>query len=167
MVQRTFYKSGIQPDTIYLLTDPHPKYQNDGAKTLVNFQLGESNTSNGEWLAYYDYNMEFVVGFNQARPLKSAYLNAFVDIGAHIFPIKSIKVEGSNDGKQFENIAETKFPDADKTDPRGAKAFSCEFPEGTSFQYYKFTVANHPKLPQWHSAKGKPAWIFVDELFLN
>jgi hypothetical protein len=167
VVQRTFYKSGIQPDTIYLVTDPHPKYQNDGAKTLVNFQLGGSNTSNGEWLAYQDYNMDFVVGFNQAKPLKSAYLNAFVDIGAHIFPIKSIKVEGSNDGKNFSNIAETKFPDADKADPRGAKAFSCEFPAATSFQYYKFTVANLTKIPQWHSAKGKPAWIFVDELFLN
>jgi len=167
IVQRTFYKSGIQPDTIYLVTDPHPKYQNDGAKTLVNFQLGGSNTSNGEWLAYHDYNMEFVVGFNQPKPLKSAYLNAFVDIGAHIFPIKSIKVEGSNDGKNFRNIAETKFPDADKTDPRGAKAFSCDFPAATSFQYYKFTVTNLTKLPLWHSAKGKPAWIFVDELLLN
>jgi hypothetical protein len=167
VVQRTFYKSGIQPDTIYLVTDPHPKYQNDGTKTLVNFQLGGSNTSNGEWLAYQDYYMEFIVGFNQTRTLKSAYLNAFVDIGAHIFPVKSIKVEGSNDGKNFSNIAETKFPDADKADPRGAKAFSCDFPTGTSFQYYKFTVANLKKLPQWHSAKGKPAWIFVDELFLN
>ncbi|MDO8952401.1 MAG: chitobiase/beta-hexosaminidase C-terminal domain-containing protein [Draconibacterium sp.] len=167
VVQRTFYKSGIKPDTIYLVTDSHPKYQNDGAKTLINFQLGESNISNGEWLAYQDYNMEFVVGFKQAKPLKSAYLNAFVDIGAHIFPIKSILAEGSDDGKNFRKIAETKFPEADKSDPRGAKAFSCEFPEGTSYKYYKFTVANHPKLPQWHSAKGKPAWIFVDELFLN
>lgn len=167
VVQRTFYKSGIQPDTIYLVTNPHPKYRNDGAKTLINFQLGESNMSNEEWLAYQDYNMEFIVGFNQLKPLKSAYLNAFVDIGAHIFPIKSILVEGSDDGKNFRNIAETKFPHAEKSDPRGAKAFSCEFPEGTSYRYYKFTVANLTKLPAWHSAKGKPAWIFVDELFLN
>ena len=167
VVQRTFYKSGIQPDTIYLVSNPHPKYQNDGAKTLVNFQLGESNTSNGEWLAYRDYNMEFVVGFNQTKSLKSAYLNAFIDIGAYIFPVKSIKVEGSNDGKQFENITEAKFPEADKSDPRGAKSFSCEFPQGTSWKYYKFTVANWNKLPQWHPGKGEPAWIFVDELFLN
>ena len=167
VVQCTFYKSGIQPDTIYLVTNPHPKYRNDGAKTLINFQLGESNMSNEEWLAYQDYNMEFIVGFNQSKPLTSAYLNAFVDIGAHIFPIKSILVEGSDDGKNFRNIAETKFPDAEKFDPRGTKAFSCDFPEGTSYKYYKFTVANLTKLPAWHSAKGKPAWIFVDELFLN
>jgi hexosaminidase len=76
-------------------------------------------------------------------------------------------VEGSNDGKQFENIAETKFPEANKSDPRGAKSFSCEFPQGTSWKYYKFTVANWNKLPPWHRGKGEPAWIFVDELFLN
>ncbi|MBK6281410.1 MAG: hypothetical protein IPF54_00965 [Draconibacterium sp.] len=167
VVQRTFYKSGIQPDTIYLVTDPHPKYKNDGAKTLVNFQLGEGNTSNGEWLAYRDYDMEFVVGFKQSKPLKSMYLNALIDIGAYIFPIKSVVVEGSNDSKNFEKITEAKFPDGLESDARGAKSFNCDFPEGTSFQYYKFTVANLKKLPSWHRGKGEPAWIFVDELFLN
>jgi len=167
VVQRTFYKSGIQPDTIYLITDPHPKYQNDGAKTLINFQLGESNTSNGEWLAYRDYNMEFVAGFNQQKPLKSVTINAFTDIGAYIFPIKSITAEGSNDGKNFENIAKVDFPDGKESDPRGAGSFSCNFPAGTSYRYFKFTVTNLKKLPPWHRGKGEPAWIFVDELFLN
>lgn len=167
VVQRTFYKSGIQPDTIFLVTDPHPKYRNDGAKTLVNFQLGENNISNGEWLAYRDYDMEFVVGFNQKKTLKSAYLNAFVDIGAYIFPVKSIVVEGSDDAKNFRNIALVKFPDGMESDSRGAKSFNCDFPEGTSYKYYKFTVSNLKKLPTWHPGKGQPAWIFIDELFLN
>jgi hypothetical protein len=167
VVQRTFYKSGIQPDTIFLVTDPHPKYKNDGAKTLINFQLGESNTSNGEWLAYRDYDMEFVVGFKQTKPLKSAYLNAFIDIGAYIFPIKSIVAMGSNDGKNFEKITEVNFPDGKESDPRGAISLNCDFPDGTSYKYYKFTVANLKKLPSWHRGKGEAAWVFVDELFLN
>jgi hypothetical protein len=167
VVQRTFYKSGIQPDTIYLVTDPHPKYRNEGAKTLVNYQLGENNISNGEWLAYRDYDMEFIIGFNQGKTLKSAYLNALVDIGAYIFPIKSIKAEGSNDGKNFEKISEVNFPEGKESDPRGAMSFSCEFPVGTSYKFYKFTVSNLTKLPSWHRGKGEPAWIFIDELFLN
>ncbi len=167
VVQRTFYKSGIQPDTIYLLTDPHPRYKNEGAKTLINFHLGGNNTSNGEWLAYRENNMEFVVGFNQAKPLKSAYLNALINIGAYIFPIKSMVAEGSNDSKNFIKIAEISFPEAKESDANGAKSFNLDFPEGTSFRYYKFTVANHKKLPTWHRGKGEPAWIFVDELFLN
>jgi hypothetical protein len=167
VVQRTFYKSGIKPDTIYLVSDPHPKYKNDGAKTLINFQLGENNTSNGEWLAYRDYDMEFVVGFKQEKPLKSIYLNTFIDIGAYIFPIKKIIAMGSNDGKNFEKITEVNFPDGKETDVRGAVPFICSFPEGTSYKYYKFTVANLKKLPAWHRGKGEAAWIFVDELFLN
>ncbi|NQU51178.1 MAG: chitobiase/beta-hexosaminidase C-terminal domain-containing protein, partial [Bacteroidetes bacterium] len=167
VIQRTFYKSGIHPDTIYLVTDPHPRYKNEGAKTLINFQLGENNTSNGEWLAYKDYNMEFIIGFNQPKPLKSAYFNALVNIDAHIFPIKSIIVEGSYDTKQFENIAEANFQEANKSDSGGANSYNCDFPEGTSYKYYKFTVTNLNKLPSWHSAKGNPAWIFIDELFLN
>ena len=76
-------------------------------------------------------------------------------------------VEGSNDGINFKSIAETKFPDATQTDPRMARPFSCNFPPGTSWKYYKFTVANLKKLPSWHRGKGEPAWIFVDEIFLN
>lgn len=167
VVHRTFYKSGIQPDTIFLVTDPHPKYRNNGAKTLVNFQLGENNISNGEWLAYKDYDMEFVVGFNQEKALKSAYLNGLVDIGAYIFPVRTIIAEGSNDGKNFENITKVDFPEGKESDQKGAVSFKCEFPEGTSYKYYKFTVFNLSKLPSWHPGKGKPAWIFIDELFLN
>jgi len=111
--------------------------------------------------------MEFVVGFKQEKPLKSVNLNALIDIGAYIFPIKSIVVEGSKDSKNFEKLTEVKFPDGLESDPRGAKSFNCDFPEGTSFQYYKFTVANLKKLPSWHRGKGEPAWIFIDELFLN
>ena len=133
----------------------------------MNFQLGENNISNGEWLAYKDYDMEFVVGFNQVQTLKSAYLNGLVDIGAYIFPVKTIIAEGSNDGKNFENITKVDFPEGKESDPKGARSFSCEFPDGTSYKYYKFTVLNLTKLPSWHPGKGKPAWIFIDELFLN
>jgi hypothetical protein len=167
MVQRTFYKSGITPDTIYLSETPHPKYPGKGAKTLIDHSLGETNISNGEWLAYKDYDMEFTFGFNQSTPLKSVDLNAFTDIGAHIFPVKSIAVQGSNDGKQFMHIAESKFPDVDKETPRQAGLFSCKLPENISFKFYRVTVTNVKKMPPWHQAKGKPAWIFVDEVFLN
>jgi len=129
--------------------------------------LGENNISNGEWLAYKDYDMEFVVGFNQEKALKSAYLNGLVDIGAYIFPVRTIIAEGSNDGKNFENITKVDFPEGKESDQKGAVSFKCEFPEGTSYKYYKFTVFNLSKLPSWHPGKGKPAWIFIDELFLN
>ena len=90
-----------------------------------------------------------------------------VNIGGYIFPPTTISVQGSNDGQQFKNISEVKFPGITKKESGGVKTYSCGFPKSTSFKYYKFVVSNVKKLPAWHAGKGTPAWIFVDELFLN
>ena len=168
MVQKTFYKSDIHPDTIYFVTNPDKKYPGTGAKTLTDYELGEQNFSNGKWLAYRDTTMKFVIGFKQARPLQEAHFNAFVDNGAYIFPILSIMIEGSNDGKEFKKLNEAKFPSLKETEVvRENKSFSCSIPAGAAYKYYRFTLLNLKKLPKWHPGKGTPAWIFVDELFLN
>jgi mono/diheme cytochrome c family protein len=168
MVQKTFYKSEIHPDTIYFVTNPDKKYPGTGAKTLIDYELGEQNFSNGKWLAYKDITMKFVIGFKQARPLQEAHFNAFVDNGSYIFPILSIMIEGSNDGKEFKKLNEAKFPSLKETDVvRENKSFSCSIPAGPAYKYYRFTLLNLKKLPTWHPGKGTPGWIFVDELFLN
>jgi len=168
IVEKTFYKSEIHPDSIYLITNSDKKYAGKGAKTLVDYELGEQNFSGGKWLAYKDSNMIFVTSFLQAKQLKHATFNAFIDMGAYIFPIISIKIEGSNDGKAFKYLNQASFPSLEKTNKfRGNKSFSCSFPDNKAFKYYRFTLLNVKKLPKWHPGKGKPAWIFVDELFLD
>lgn len=167
VVQRSFYKSEIRPDTVYLITNPNPKYKASGAKTLFDLELGERNTSNGKWLGYKDSDLEFVIGFNWEQTLKSASFNALINLGAYIFPIHSISISGSNDGLNFISIANAKFPEAKKGDHNETKSFECNLPADTSFKYYQFNVSNLKKLPDWHAAKGNPAWIFIDELFLK
>ena len=168
MVQRTFYKSEIKPDTIYLLTKPDPKYAASAAKTLTDYELGGQNFSNGKWLGYKDVTMEFVAGFKQPKLINEAYFNALLDYGSYIMPVVSITVQGSNDGKTFQKITTSSFPTPTKPSAvKENKTFSCKFPANTSFRFYKFTVLNIKKLPDWHPGKGTPGWIFIDELFLN
>lgn len=167
IVQRTFYKSEIRPDTLFLLTNPDKKYSGIGAATLIDLELGGKNFSNGKWLGYKDSDMEFVIQFNQEQPLKAIHFNALVNIGSHIFPIRRISVQGSKDGKLFQPITEVRFPKATRNEPNGVSSYSCNFPESISYRSYKFIVGNLKELPDWHSGKGKPAWIFVDEIFLN
>ncbi|NCW12716.1 MAG: hypothetical protein EBV82_06040, partial [Chitinophagia bacterium] len=124
--------------------------------------------SNGKWIAYRDTTMIFVIGFKQNKKLNEAHFNAFIDNAAYIFPILSIKVEGSNDGKQFSKINEVKFPSLEKGDmTRENKSFSCPITTNSAFKFYRFTLLNLKKLPEWHPGKRTHAWIFVDELFLN
>lgn len=167
VAKRIFYKSGIYPDTLFLITSPDSKYRGNGAGTLVDRELGENNISNGKWLAYKDSDMEFIIGFNRPQPLKSLNINSFVDIGAYIFPVRSVTVKGSNDGRQFSDIAGINIPEAVENEPRGSNLYRIPFPGGTSFRQYKFKITNLKKLPEWHPGKGAPAWIFIDEIFLN
>jgi len=168
IVQKTFYKSEIHPDTIYFITAPDKKYPGSGAKTLIDYELGEQNFSNGKWIAYRDTTMVFVIGFKQNKKLNEAHFNAFIDNAAYIFPILSIKVEGSNDGKQFSKINEVKFPSLEKGDmTRENKSFSCPITSNDPYKFYRFTLLNLKRLPEWHPGKRTHAWIFVDELFLN
>lgn len=167
IVQRSFYKSDIHPDTIFLVKIPDQKYRGNGAKTLIDYELGEMNKSNGKWLGYRESDMEFVIGFKQPKLLHSVHFNALVDIGAYIFPPGSITVQGSNDGQHFTPVAKIRLPEANKSDPKRVNTYSCDFPKSTSFSYYKIIASNLKKLPSWHSGKGEPAWIFIDEIFLD
>jgi hypothetical protein len=169
IIQRNFYKSEIHPDSIYLISSPDQKYLGEGAKTLVDLELGGNNFTNKKWLGYKDTTMKFMVNFNQPRVLHQAFLNSLIDVGSYVFPIVSISVEGSNDGIKFSKITETKFPYelTQKDVMKDIKTFTVDFPNNTSYKHYRFTVLNVKKLPVWHPGKGTTAWIFVDELFLN
>lgn len=167
VVQRTFYKSGITPDTIYLSNPPHPKYPGKGAQTLFDRSLGETNISNGEWLGYQDYDLEFIIGFDETQALESIEINSLTALAPHIFPLKSIAVSGSNNGREFESISKVEFPVAIKGTPLQAELSACPLPNNTQFRFYRVSVSNVKKMPQWHAAKGKPAWVFIDEIFLN
>ena len=170
IVQRNFYKSTIHPDSIVLLQLPDPKYRASGPKTLFDYELGDKNFGNAKWLGYKDANMEMVIGFNQPTAIKEIYFNALVNLGSYIFPIVSIDVMGSMDGKNYTLISKNNYPGVTDATPKSlneTRGFSCAIGKPAPYKFYKLVATNLKKLPSWHPGKGTPAWIFVDEIFLN
>lgn len=172
VTQKTFYKSDKKPDSILFITMPDPKYSGMGSKTLVDHELGDLNFGNGKWLGYSKNNMEFLLLFNKSTALREINFNTLVNTASHIFPIQTISIEGSEDGKHFHAIQQkdyTEITKAFKAEPNinQSQAFKVLLPKGTSYRYYKVIVRNLKKLPVWHSGKGNPAWIFIDELFIT
>jgi hypothetical protein len=170
IVQRNFYKSTIHPDSIVLLQLPDPKYRATGPKTLFDYELGDKNFGNAKWLGYKDANMEMVIGFKKPTAIKEIYFNALVNIGSYIFPIVSIDVMGSMDGKNYTLVSKNNYPGVTDATPKTlneTKGFSCAISKPTPYKFYKLVATNLKKLPNWHPGKGTPAWIFIDEIFLN
>ena len=172
MVQKSFYKSALSPDTIILLTKPDPKYIGTGGHTIIDHELGELNFGNGKWIGYSKSNMEFVMQFKKATALNEVIFNALINTGSYIFPIQTIQIEGSEDGKLFRMIQNADFTSITKAYTKEpninqAQAFKIKVPNAKAYNYYKFTLRNLKQLPAWHPGKGTPAWIFVDEVFFN
>jgi len=172
VIQKSFYKSELNPDNITLITQPDPKYIGNGGQTIMDHELGDVNFGNGKWLGYMKTNMEFVMQFKNATPLNEVIFNTLINTGSYIFPIQNIQMEASEDGKQFKQIQNTDFTNITKayskeTNINQTQAFKLKVPKGKNYKYYKFTLRNLKQLPQWHPGKGTPAWIFVDEVFFN
>ena len=170
IVQRNFYKSTIHPDSIVLLQLADPKYRANGPKTLFDYELGDKNFGNAKWLGYKDANMEMVIGFNKPTAIKEIYFNALVNLGSYIFPIVSIDVMGSMDGKNYTLISKNNYPAVTDATPKTlneTRGFSCAIGKPAPYKFYKLVATNLKKLPSWHPGKGTPAWIFIDEIFLN
>ena len=172
VVQKSFYKSALSPDTIILITKPDPKYIGTGGHTIIDHELGELNFGNGKWLGYSKTNMEFLMKFKKQTALNEIIFNALINTGSYIFPIQSIQIEGSVDGKQFTTIQNVDFSSITKAYTKEpninqAQAFKIKMSTDKAYTYYKFTLRNLKKLPTWHPGKGTPAWIFVDEVFFN
>jgi hypothetical protein len=172
VTQKSFYKSELNPDNITLTTQPDPKYMGNGGQTIIDHELGDLSFGNGKWLGYMKTNMEFIMRFNKATALNEVIFNALINTGSYIFPIQTIQVEASEDGKQFKQIQNTDYTSITKaytkeTNINQTQAFKIKVPKGKNYKYYKFTLRNLKQLPAWHPGKGTPAWVFIDEVFFN
>ena len=172
MVQQTFYKSSLSADSIVLLTQPDPKYIGNGGNTIIDHELGEMNFGNGKWLGYDKTNMEFVMQFKTATQMNEVIFNSLINTGSYIFPIQSIQVEASMDGKTYKPLQSVDFSSITKaytkeTNINQLQSFKVKVDKGSAYPFYKFTIRNLKQIPNWHPGKGTPAWIFVDEVFFN
>lgn len=172
VVQKTFYKSSLSADGIHLLTQPDPKYIGSGGNTIIDHELGELNFGNGKWLGYSKTNMEFVMQFKNATIMNEVIFNSLINTGSYIFPIQSIQVEASMDGKNYKPLQSADFTSMTKaytkeTNINQVQSFKVKINKSAAYPFYKFTLRNLKQLPNWHPGKGTPAWIFVDEVFFN
>jgi len=172
MVQQTFYKSSLSADSIVLLTQPDPKYIGNGGNTIIDHELGELNFGNGKWLGYDKSNMEFVMQFKTATQMNEVIFNSLINTGSYIFPIQSIQVEASMDGKTYKPLQSVDFSSITKaytkeTNINQLQSFKVKVDKSSAYPFYKFTLRNLKQIPNWHPGKGTPAWVFVDEVFFN
>jgi uncharacterized membrane protein len=166
VITSNFYKSSYKPDSIIFLLPANEKYKAGGAKVLIDNQLGDYDINVGKWIGFRENNMEAMLYFKQRVTMQSVTLNIMKQIPTYIFPPTDVEIWGGTDKSKLRLLRVIKPNIPKKDEERSLIKVEAKFkPQGISC--LKIVVKNLKKLPAWHPGKGQPAWIFIDEVFLN
>lgn len=148
---------------VELLQPTHKNYTYKGGATLTDGLLGDKGFGTGRWLGFSGNDLEAVIDLKQNTDVSSVSLNTCVDKGAWIFDARNIEVSVSADGKSFTKVASKSLPALEEQTPDNIYTYELTFPQTTT-RYVKVTATSEHNIPEWHGGKGKPAFLFVDEI---
>jgi uncharacterized membrane protein len=165
-IQFNIYKSTYTPDSVSFITYPDSRYKGDGPKTIINKEIGSGNFGDGKWLASQQ-DLQMLMWFNKPTPIKTVNINVMRNTGPQIFLPAKVEVWAGADQQHLKLLGNVTPAPVLKNDPYGMINLECKLQSSTGVSCVKLIVKPLKTVPAWHPAKGKPAWIFLDEVFFN
>ena len=145
------------------LTETHPSYTYNCPDMLTDGLRGAGPYNSGDFAGWYNKPVEVVIEMD-GTPYSSVTLSTFVFRYDYVFNPLDLTVYVSEDGKDYSEVAHDEYPiEGGVDDGNGCNEYTVTFPE-TSARYLKVTAACLEALPEWHSGKGNPGFVFVDEI---
>ena len=166
IIQFNFYKSTFTPDSVSFIAGPDSKYNGDGAKTLVDKDLGGTSFGNGKWIAS---QKDLIVYMQFVKPIElhTVTLNCMRNMGSQIFLPVGIEIWGGTDKDHLKLLSKVKPPAPQKNDPFTIQGMDCKLLAKYPLSCLKIIAKPIQKLPDWDPVKKQPGWVFIDEIFLN
>lgn len=138
-------------------------YDYEGVLTLVDGLQGNHNFRTGRWLGFADNDFEVLIDLQTVTDVQRVSLSTCVEKGAWVFDARGFVISVSTDGKAYTTVFEEHYPAMASTDPNKIYDHILEFtPVDARFVKVKALVEH--SMPEWHNAKGRRAFIFIDEV---
>lgn len=150
---------------IRLNTPSYHDYTFNGALLLNDGLTGEKSYRSGNWLGYNNEDLSVTIDLMEPTEISEVSMNAFVTTADWVFRPTFVQVYSSLDDVNYELLAEQK-PASLNHDVFEIETYTLTFDQ-TKSRYIKVVMGSLRTIPQWHPAKGLPAFIFVDEISVN
>jgi len=162
--ERTDHAAVGKPVTLAAM--PSPNYPALGATSLTDGRIGEVDHASGLWLGFHADDLDATIDLGRSRPIRRLAARFLQATRVGIHPPRKVVFEISADGKTFTQVASVAVKDADKA--RGTTIHLVgSGPLRATGRYVRIRAVNLKTVPAWHPARGKKAWLFVDELLVN
>lgn len=148
---------------IMLNSAPNDRYTFKGGQTLVDGMIGDIGFATGRWIGFSPGDLDAVIDLGETTFISKVELGILFDKDNWIFPSDHISVLVSQDGVKYNSVADTVLvlPDQSVKNSRMIQGVTFD-PVNT--RYVKIKANSVKSLPAWHGAKGKPGFLFVDEI---
>lgn len=151
---------------ITMLQPVNRQYAFDGPNTLLDGLKGNHNYKTGRWIAFFRNDMEAVIDMKEPTEISSVSISTLVEKGDWVFDARLFLVAVSNDGQNFQTIAQEEYPAMTLDNPNQIYQHTLDFMPVTA-RYIKVYAKPEHSLPEWHGGKGHPAFLFLDEISIN
>ena len=143
------------------------QYSAGGAKGLVDGKVSCWNeVGEGYWQGYEGDDFEAVIDLGTVHSIRSLASSYLQSTNAGVFLPGQVQYALSNDGENF-TIAGTVECDVEQTQKDAVrKTYSLKGLD-LDGRYVRVKALNIKVIPNWHRAKGRKSWLFVDEIMVN
>ena len=159
-----FVKSLYPPATYeYVFSD---KYTGGGATALTDGRAGTTNYQTGEWQGFEGKDLDATIDLTKEKKINEVSTEFLQDTGVWIFLPEYVEFYVSQDGKNFERVADIK----NDVDPQKQSLLIKHFAaalHGINARYLRVVAKNIGVCPPWHVGAGSKAWLFVDEVTIK
>ncbi len=164
-VKATFFAKGLPIQSISQ-TPPDPQHGGSGETTLIDGNGGVPYSDNRTWMGFQD-TILLKIKLTTAKKVRQIMLHTLKDQGSWIFSPQQVEVYGIKDKSGPLVLIGSQMLDASQEDPFIA-CLPTLIEVVSPWKTTDIVVKIYPlaRMPDWHSGKGKMAWVFIDEVKL-
>jgi len=164
--EAVYIKRDYKPDSVELITPADVRYKLPKPDLLSDGDLGDTNPDDGKWVGYEKNDAVYFLYFNNVITVNRVLINMLNNIDRYIFPPVSVEVWGGMDKQSLKLLSKLTPKMPAKNEPASLIQPKVVF-DPVQVKLLKIVAKPIKILPKWHPAKGKPGWIFVNEIVVN
>jgi hypothetical protein len=148
------------------LRNPYTRYSGGGRFALTDGTRGTLAYGDGSWQGYQENNLDAVIDLGDTITVHRLAIRTLENTPSWIFHPVSVEFSVSCDGVVFSPVGMIERPMAAGHQPFTALEWDLTI-RRTQARYIRVVAQNVGLCPPWHGGKGKPAWLFADEIVVE
>ncbi len=152
--------------SVKLTTPPDPRYPGIGEAALTDGEIDAADYQAGKWLGFEGSDLESVIDLGAPSEIRAVTVRCLQATSVGIYLPVKIEVALSQDGKQFQPVAEAKGDVLQNEPGPLVRSIGAEWKPQLA-RFVRVRAVNVGIIPAGVPAAGRKAWLFIDEILVN